>query len=222
MEKKSNLYVLEKKEVALIFIFMVLVAITSFAFGVKVGKNYMFKMSEMQPEDKQLVESMLSKKEESMEKVVEEKKARPVENTKAVQDTYNKLKEEFDKLENDTQEDNAKLNVPKIQETSITPSGATIDKSQSPAKSPTQTDQYAGKFTVQLGSHKNIEDAEKFADGFRVRGYNPIINEVEIPGRGPWFRVSLGVFDTINETKEFIIKEKSLFQGMDYVIGRFD
>ena len=67
-----------------------------------------------------------------------------------------------------------------------------------------------------------MEDAEKFANGFRVRGYNPVINEVEIENRGSWFRVSLGVFDTIEDTKEFIIKEKSLFQGMDYVIGRFD
>ena len=213
MEKQPNLYVLAKKEVALIFVFMVLVAITSFAFGVKVGKNYSFRVSGLQQQDRQLVESMLSRKEEKMQEVVIEKKDNPDKNDKAVQDTYDKLKKEFDKLEEEAAAPVAKLVAkPMVDEASPEPDN----------RSAKANDQYAGKFTVQLGSHQSMEDAEKFANGFRVRGYNPVINEVEIENRGAWFRVSLGVFDTIEDTKVFIIKEKSLFQGMDYVIGRFD
>jgi len=203
METKTNLYVLAKKEVALIFIFMVLVAITSFAFGVKVGKNYTFAMSKVTAEDKQMVDTMLSKTEESVEKVVEEKKEDPARNEMAINNTYDKLKEEFAKLD---------------EKTTTQSETAAVESSRTEAKD----DQYAGKFTVQLGSHKSANDAKQFADGFRVRGYSPIIHEVQLPNRGIWFRVSLGVFDSIEMTKEFIIKEKSLFQGMDYVIGRFD
>lgn len=81
---------------------------------------------------------------------------------------------------------------------------------------------YAGKFTIQLGSYDQVGDAQKFADGFRIRGYNPIINEVELKGRGTWYRVSLGVFDNASEAKEYILQEKTLFEGQDYVIARFD
>ena len=81
---------------------------------------------------------------------------------------------------------------------------------------------YIGKFTIQLGSHNDLKEAEKFADGFRIRGYNPIINEVELRSRGTGYRVSLGVFDSVTEAKEYIFQEKSLFQSQDYVIAKFD
>ncbi|CAN0060821.1 unnamed protein product [Chrysoparadoxa australica] len=83
-------------------------------------------------------------------------------------------------------------------------------------------DKFSGKYTIQLGSHRSVEEAEAFAEGFKVRGYNPIINEVEIPNRGIWYRVSLGVFDTITDAKDYVKKEQSLFQGQDYVFVRFD
>lgn len=83
-------------------------------------------------------------------------------------------------------------------------------------------DKFAGKFTIQLSSHRSRKEAEEFAGGFTVRGYDPIINEVRISGRGTWYRVSLGVFESASEAKNYIIGEKELFLGQDYVIGRFD
>ena len=83
-------------------------------------------------------------------------------------------------------------------------------------------DQVKGKFTIQLGSYQSINDAESFADGFRVRGYKVIVNEVELRGRGIWFRVSLGIFDSVSEAKSYVLREKVLFKGQDYVIGRFN
>ena len=83
-------------------------------------------------------------------------------------------------------------------------------------------DQVRGKFTIQLGSYQSIADAQSFADGFRVRGYKVIVNEVELNGRGIWFRVSLGIFDSVSEAKSYVLREKVLFKGQDYVIGRFN
>jgi hypothetical protein len=45
MDSKTKLYVFAKKEVGLIFIFMILIAITSFVLGVKIGKNYSLEMA---------------------------------------------------------------------------------------------------------------------------------------------------------------------------------
>ena len=83
-------------------------------------------------------------------------------------------------------------------------------------------DQYRGKFTIQLGSYQSLRDAESFADGFRIRGYKPIINEVDIKKRGIWYRVSLGIFESVGKAKDYVLREKVLFKGQDYVIGKFD
>ncbi|OFZ27992.1 MAG: hypothetical protein A2381_02720 [Bdellovibrionales bacterium RIFOXYB1_FULL_37_110] len=83
------------------------------------------------------------------------------------------------------------------------------------------SDKYAGKYTIQLGSYRKLEDAEAFASGFKVRGYNPIISTTEI-STGVWFRVSLETFDTINDAKNYIKQERELFTGSDYYIVKFD
>jgi len=75
-----------------------------------------------------------------------------------------------------------------------------------------------GKFTIQLGSYNTMDEAKQFAEGFTVRGYNPIINEVKIDGKGKWYRVSLGLFNTAEEAKKYIKDEQSLFSGQDHII----
>ncbi len=51
-----------------------------------------------------------------------------------------------------------------------------------------------------------------------MRGYSPIINETTIDGKGTWYRVSLGLFGTVEEAKTYVKNEQSLFSGQDYVI----
>ena len=74
------------------------------------------------------------------------------------------------------------------------------------------------KYTIQLGAYQSNEDAIRFADGFRVRGYNPIISEIKVKNDRR-YRVGLGIFDNVLEAKSYIEKEESLFQGQDYIIA---
>ncbi len=232
MEEKTKLYVFEKKEVALIFLFMLLIALTSFIMGIKIGKSYSFKAAGLTSEDRQKVE-LLSTEEEMVNDVVSEKKGQDKEKTAdgQLKDlAFQKLKE---KIDSEFTESDGKT-VPAASsevETKAVPAEAPKAKAAEPevqtpavetSDDETPKDQYSGKYTIQLGSHRALADAEKFADGFRIRGYNPVITEVRIKERGTWYRVSLGVFGNITEAKDYIIKEKTLFEGVDYVIGRFD
>jgi cell division protein FtsN len=79
-------------------------------------------------------------------------------------------------------------------------------------------DALSGKFTIQLGSHRTLKEAEDFAEGFKARGYDPIINQIDIKGKGTWYRVSLGAFNTMEEAKAYTAKEKTLFIGQDYTV----
>lgn len=232
MDEKTKLYVFEKKEVALIFIFMILIASTSFIFGIKIGKNYSFKEAGHTADDMKKVE-LLSTDEEHVESVIKSQKSdSKMMDSEAMKDlAFQKLKEKIDNEFSETTPEDINPGVEKEIEqvplinqnkNSTTENAQKINSSIENKKNEIVRDQYSGKYTIQLGSHRGQEDAEKFADGFRVRGYNPIINEVKIKDRGIWYRVSIGVFDSIGPAKDYIVKEKSLFQDLDYVIGKFD
>ncbi len=247
MEDKTKLFVFARKEVALIFIFMILVSISSFLIGVKIGKEYSYEMAGYTQEQRDKIE-LKSREEEVVSKleteINEKQNVNKVENEKeTIDDTYRELKEEFNKLEKHgkdygTIKPKKAPSKESISEQIKTFSRMPIDDSikfknakleesvpqaiSSELKNIGKKDKLAGNYTVQLGSFPNIKEAEEFADGFKVRGYNPIINEVDLKTRGLWYRVSLGIFESIAEAKTYIVKEKSLFRGTDYVIGKFD
>jgi len=208
MDSKTRLYVFAKKEVALIFIFMILIAITSFVFGVKVGKNYSLDLSGVNEEDKKKVVELLSKKEEDLQNIKKNQELHTVESS----DIENKLQEKISSEFGTGAEGHA---------AAATPNMSTEHKAESAhgaTKEVANKDGMSGKFTIQLGSHRTLKEAEDFAEGFKARGYDPIINQIEIKGKGTWYRVSLGAFNTQEEAKGYIGKEKSLFIGQDYTI----
>lgn len=204
MDSKTRLYVFAKKEVALIFVFMILIAVTSFVFGVKVGKSYSLDMSGISEADRKKVVELLSKNEEDLQEIKKNQDAHTVEST----DIENKLQEKI------TTEFGAGTD----------PHAANMSTEHAPQSNAAEThtasttDGLSGKFTIQLGSHRTLKEAEDFAEGFKARGYDPIINQIEIKGKGTWFRVSLGAFANQEEAKAYITKEKSLFLGQDYTI----
>ena len=198
MDSKTKLYVFAKKEVALIFIFMILIAVTSFVLGVKIGKNYSMEMNGITKEDQKKVVDLLSSKEEALEVIKANPEVSTVESSEIENKLQEKITEEFGTPGDNAHHDN--MSVAKEE------------------KHGEKKDELSGKYTIQLGSHRTLKEAENFAEAFRARGYNPIINQIEIKGKGIWYRVSLEAFNNPEEAKAYVIKEKSLFTGQDYTI----
>ena len=198
MDNKVNLYVFAKKEVVLIFIFMFLVAATSFIFGIKVGKEHVYRESGIINQDKRKVEMLSAEKADGVEENIRKKMEEDV-NAVHVQ-----LEEEI------------KKQMVEMKETEPPPSPAELLNGRPDV--PSISSPSVKKYTIQLGSYRSQKDAEAFARGFIVRGYEAMIREVDIPSKGTWFRVSLGTFDTAKEAEEYIKQEESLFQGEDYII----
>lgn len=206
MDSKTKLFVFAKKEVALIFIFMILIAITSFVMGVKIGKNYSMEMAGVTPADQKKVVELLSNKEEDLEAIKKDAEAHVVESG----DIEHKLQEKI----------SAEFGSGADAGHGAAAVGHTATQNMSTEKSHAETskDGLSGKFTIQLGSHRTLKEAEDFAEGFKARGYDPIINQIDIKGKGTWYRVSLGAFSNMDEAKSYISKEKTLFIGQDYTI----
>ncbi len=199
MDSKTKLYVFAKKEIALIFVFMILIAVTSFVLGVKVGKNYSLEVSGITHDDQKKVVELLSQKEEELNGL----KTNPASGKLESSEIENKLKEKINEEFGVQKEYKGTGEAPVSSEKSTTS---------------TQKDSLSGKYTIQLSSHRTLEEAEIFAEGFRARGYNPIINQTELKGKGTWYRVSLEAFDSLEEAKAYVTKEKTLFMGQDYTI----
>lgn len=216
MDDKTNLYVFEKKEVALIFIFMILIAVTSFVLGVKVGKSFTYNEVDQALDQVNQVE-ILSDEEEKANQVMDQ--ASPTSDDDFEEDVHRRIEEH---IKNEFEKDSGDYEP---EETNPMPSddllsGEPLEAEAEDVQDDQQSEQLRGKYTIQLSSHRSKNEAQEFAQGFEVRGYEPIINEVEVPDKGVWYRVSIGAFDTITEAKEYVLKERSLFQGEDYVFQR--
>lgn len=200
MEDNAKVFVFEKKEIFLIFVFVVIMSVTCFTLGVNLGKKLALEKSQVTTEDVKTVEMK-----STLEADVEATLAQP------------ELSEE-EKLKALKEESNRKLNESLSQFADDTMNSAPATTG-TPASEVTTAKPNAGKFTIQLGSYDSMADAQQFAEGFKVRSYDTvIINEVVIKGKGTWYRVSLGLFDTAQAAKDYIKKEASLFQGQQYVI----
>lgn len=225
MDENTKLYVFSRKEVILIFLFILLVALTSFVLGVRVGKNFAFEASGLSQLDRERVD-LLSGEEEKVNEVVKEVKNMVDEESKfedKQKDVIDqqKIKERLEDLIQEETNKKKVKNEPVVEAKPAEPLKKEEPKPEVKEES-SAAKQYSGKYTIQLGSHQSIEDAKAFAEGFRIRGYDPIINEVVLGNRGVWFRVSLGVFNTVTEAKNYVKKENSLFQGQEYHFARFE
>ena len=216
MSKRSKLLLLDRKEVFLIFIFMVLLVLTSFTAGVKIGQQLGYLDKGVILEDRELVQL----KSWVEEDVQDTNQGNLEVNKEALRLSQQKtLKEKFEQIAKEDILPKRQRLKKEAKKSSKGPSLSIQESSPSVSLNEKLIEKsYKGKWTIQLGSYEDVEDARRFANGFKVRGYNPIINEVTLVGRGVWYRVGLGAFDNKVEAKKYITKEHTLFQGQDYTI----
>lgn len=196
MEENNKVIVFEKKEIILVLIFVAVLIITSFTLGIRLGKKLTLDEAGIKPVDQQTVNLKSGVEEDADSTIAEESKITDEEKLKKLMDeSKTRLSDELEKFSTD-------------------------DKTATPNQSlaPNTSSAVAGKFTIQLGSYPSVDEAKQFAEGFTIRGYSPIINESTIEGKGTWYRVSLGLFGSVEEAKTYIKNEQSLFSGQDYVI----
>jgi len=207
MEENNKVIIFEKKEIILILVFVLVLIVTSFTLGIRLGKKISFTQSGIKEEDKKTVELKSIDEEEADKAYLEDSKLTDEEKLKKLmEESKGKLSEELQKFSKDETANSIDSN------NNMTPSA---ELSSLETKTENKLD---GKYTIQLGSYETLEEAKQFAEGFVVRGYSPIINEVKIADKGQWYRVSLGAFGSMEEAKKYIKSENSLFEGQQHVI----
>ncbi len=59
------------------------------------------------------------------------------------------------------------------------------------------------KFSLQLASVKRQRDADKIIEKLKLKGYNAYSARVNVPGKGHWYRIKIGGFQTRTEALDF-------------------
>lgn len=209
MKEKSKLFVFDRIEVLIILFLMIVIAITSFTLGVKIGEDFSFQQSGLSKTDAEILK-LKSMEEEEVDNI---NNTRADENVDVLRMSDDELKKKFEEIDSGEEKPGSIRRAqpaPAPQAQAARPEAKELINDLNNA--------HIGKWTIQLASYQSQDDADVFADGFRARGYNPIIHEAAIEGQGVWYRVSLGIFDAVSQAKEYISTESSLFQGQDYTI----
>ena len=221
MDNNTKFYIFDRKELALIFAFMVFVATIAFILGFKFGTNVSYEKSGLTPHEQREVD-LLSAKEEQVQQITQQQK-HAVESKQVVEesvdDSEKKLAEEFDKLE-----EAQKPNNPNSSLLESTPVAEKVSIKEHTEDNAVVAPEFGkGKKTIRLASFRSLDDAKEFAEGFTARGIDTIISKKNIPQKGGlWYRVSIGSFDTIAQARSYIKNHQEIFAKQDFQISSFD
>ena len=86
-------------------------------------------------------------------------------------------------------------------------------------KSSEQQEPSTDRFTVQLASFKDLTSAKKFAARFRGLKHKATIREVELSGKGRWYRVQVGKLASREEATALANDLAQKYQLNAFVIG---
>ncbi len=216
MEDKTKIIIFERKEIFLVFLFLVLSSVLSFTLGVRLGISRSYESAGITGSDMRQVE-LKSEVEESLEDIMAQKQEMKMQ--EGAKGNDEEKKEVEDKALLKLREEFHRLNLDKKNNESVKAKETTKNTEAAEESLLTDVSSYRGRLTVQVGSYEEIKDALRFAEGFKVRGMSPIVYKVERGNQKIWYRVGVGVFETYEEAKNFIIEEDSVFSGQDYVIS---
>jgi cell division septation protein DedD len=93
-----------------------------------------------------------------------------------------------------------------------------VEEKPQVAPSPTAeqpAEKQQGLYTLQVGSHQDMAEANEQAKKFRAAGFEPHVVSAEIPKRGTWYRVQVGDFSTRDEANSFgaMLRSKGLVES---------
>lgn len=81
-----------------------------------------------------------------------------------------------------------------------------------------QTAPIHGRYTIQVGSFNNSDEAHMMVNHWKGKGYPAYLLSADIPGKGRWYRVRLGGFETREEADVYMDKFKDR-EGVDAFVA---
>lgn len=190
MDSRRKLFIYDRKEVGILILLGVGVALFAFTLGVHLGKQVVPKPIDLQAKEES-VETLESAKTENPDRTEIDAEVKNVPG--AVSEVLDQnLRDEVART-GLTIEKPKTLTLPS--QTKKETHSAIQNKVISPVSSP------KGRYTLQVGSYPNLKEAEPELLKLNENGLRPIVKEVELKGKGRWYRVVVGEYASARDAE---------------------
>ncbi len=196
MEHKQRLFIYDRKEMGVLILLAVMVSVFAFTLGVHLGKKVGLKM----PGQGADTHSAATQGDELPNRQELTEHGKGVQ--QAVEESLNQS------LHDEVGRTGIKLEVPRQVDLPSNPAKR-AEKSEKTEKATAEKSDAAspaaiagvpaalrpapeGVFTLQIGSHPNLDEAKDQVDALEKLGFKPYLRAAEVKGKGKWFRIFLG------------------------------
>lgn len=207
MDQKRRLFIYDRKEVGVLILLGVGVALFAFTLGVHLGKQVVPKAVETAGEVK-AIDPLTAAQEQSPSRTEISQEVKHVPG--AVDETLDQsLRDEIAKtglqVEKPRQVElpekirKKESNSPEVGAIAQEIQGETHNASHTaPKQAPIKVTKVM-QYTLQVGSYPSLRDAEPELLKLNENGLRAEVREVEITGKGKWYRLFVGQFDTVKD-----------------------
>ncbi len=225
MEPRHELLVFNKKEVGIILMLLGLVALFSFTLGVRLGKKLSLVHSTESHGHAPLTgeaahsetahheaaghgHDTTEHKSAAEDKVADKVAAKEAQTAAAVAEEHadEALSKEIDEKKAGTGK--------------ALPMSFPTERKTEKAPQKKSEKVMAGKFTLQVGSHRTLAEAVEQVNEFKKNGLDAFYREVQIPGKGTWYRVGIGLFPSKEMAEKTAANWKTTKKLPSYIIQK--
>lgn len=191
MTKKTGLFIFEKREVWVLFLLAITVAVFAFILGVHLGKKV---------GDSQNVAEL---KDATPAHTADDMVPDRVQLTEQAQGVDQAVTESLNQaLHEEVQNAGIKLNVKRqvqLPEKTVSKNAGatTLESDEKKEVIPALVRQSPeGKYTIQVGSFPSLSEASEELSALENKGVEPFMRHTLIRGKGEWYRIYLGGYDS--------------------------
>lgn len=211
LDRKRRLFIYDRKEVGVLILLGVGVALFAFTLGVHLGKQVVPKAIETASEAKP-AETLTTAETQAPSRVEISQEVKNV--PAAVDETLDQsLRDEIAKtgmkvdktrqleLPKNLHEETSKPEVG-AKETAEPKAEPKTEKKTAKTEPKVAAEPAGGRYTLQVGSYPSLHDAEPVLLQLNENGLRAEVREVELAGKGKWFRLFVGQFDSVKEAEK--------------------
>ncbi len=205
MDKKQTLFIYDRREIIVLFLLGIILILFTFTLGLHFGKRISAKRLTSSTQEISPIESL-------------------IEPTPPLQDLINQAENAQQNVE-DILDQNLHDEVIRTQthlkipyqtqlpeHTLSTAKGATtLESLETQLEAPTQ-------FTLQVGSYPSFSEAKKQLSFIQLSNLKAFLKEATIEGKGKWYRIYVGAFQSRSEAQQIAEKYKQEHKISSYII----
>lgn len=202
--KNSHVFELDNKQMVLVFAGLIVICLLVFSAGVMVGSKVAKDKILAMPEKDDL---RVRIKAPSL--LEEQKNKNEASSPKKIEDVIEKALSEEQKVNNTARTASSsppeKTSMPTGRKKSSPPS-VSLKKEGKADKTVPQPPREKEAWFIQVASFQSVDDANRRAKELKDGGYKVLVAKADIPGKGTWFRVRIGPFDSVDTAKSLAFK----------------